>query len=126
MSCVFQNIDPPTPLSTRRGGRTHSPGGEGGGGQYFGRRKTQLGTLPISNPLWMDIIPLPENIFQFLLQVRRAEGCRTGASPFFLYTVKKVYRFSRPQPGMSLTKLSLAGKNLIIPARTEFGSDIPA
>jgi hypothetical protein len=28
------------------------PGGEGGvGGQYFGRRKTQLCTLPISNPL---------------------------------------------------------------------------
>jgi hypothetical protein len=34
-------------------GRTHSPGGEGVGGQYFGRRKTRLCTLPVSNPLWM-------------------------------------------------------------------------
>jgi hypothetical protein len=62
MSCVFQNIDPPPPSPpgecTPRlccGGRTHSPGGEEGGGgvggQYFGRRKTQLFTLPISNPL---------------------------------------------------------------------------
>ncbi len=57
MSCVFQNIDPSPP----------SPPGEcafvaGGGhnrrvergvkGQYFGRRQTQLCTLPISNPLW--------------------------------------------------------------------------
>ncbi len=50
---------PPTPLSARwvctprlcSGRTTHSPGGEGVGGQYFGRRKTQLCTLPISNPL---------------------------------------------------------------------------
>jgi hypothetical protein len=42
MSCVFLNIDPP-PLSARRvcnprlcgGGRTHSPGGEGGEGSIF-------------------------------------------------------------------------------------------
>jgi hypothetical protein len=63
MSCVFQNIDPPPTspsgecdcvypppllrgLHTRRGER-------GMGGQYFGRRKTQLCTLPISNPLWV-------------------------------------------------------------------------
>jgi hypothetical protein len=39
VSGVFQNIDPPTPLSTQRvlpphqrPGGTHSPGGEGGGG----------------------------------------------------------------------------------------------
>jgi len=51
---------PPIPFSARRvctprlccGGRTHSPGGEGG--QYFGIRKTQLCTLPISNPLWIS------------------------------------------------------------------------
>ncbi len=36
MSCVFQNIDPPSPPGE---GRTHSPGGEGGGGSIF--RKTQ-------------------------------------------------------------------------------------
>jgi hypothetical protein len=58
----------------------------------------------------MDVIPLPENIFQFLLQVRRAEGCVTGASPFFLYTVKKVYRFF-PSPARDVTdKLSLGRK----------------
>jgi hypothetical protein len=56
---AYSKILTPTPLSARRvcpprlwcGGRTHSPGIEGGGGQYFGRRKTQLCTLPISNPL---------------------------------------------------------------------------
>jgi hypothetical protein len=43
----FQNIDPhPSPPSERvlpqhqRQGGTHSPGGEGMGGQYFGRRQT--------------------------------------------------------------------------------------
>jgi hypothetical protein len=51
MPCVYQNIDPPPPSPPGRGVHsTHSPGGEGGGGQYFGRRKTQLCT--ISNPLW--------------------------------------------------------------------------
>jgi hypothetical protein len=38
------------------------------------------------------------------------------------YTVKKGYRFSRPQPGrMSLTKLTLAGNNLINSGQGEFG-----
>ncbi len=44
VSDVFQNIDPPPPSPSRecvpphqRRGGTHSPGGEGGGGQYFGR-----------------------------------------------------------------------------------------
>jgi hypothetical protein len=36
MSGVFQNIDPPPRLWC--GGRTHSLGGKGVGGQYFGRR----------------------------------------------------------------------------------------
>ncbi len=43
MSGVFQTIDPPTPLTARRvctprlwcGGRTHSLGGEGGGGVHI-------------------------------------------------------------------------------------------
>ncbi len=48
VSDVFQNIDPPPPLhpaSALAGGAligagvTHSPGGEGVGGQYFGRRQ---------------------------------------------------------------------------------------
>jgi hypothetical protein len=43
------------------------------------------------------------------------------------YTVKKGWRFSHPQPaGMSLSKISLAGNNLIIPAQGEFGSYIPS
>ncbi len=44
---VFQTIDPPTPLTARRvctphrlWGRIHSLGGEGVGGQFFGRRQT--------------------------------------------------------------------------------------
>jgi hypothetical protein len=45
MSRVFQNIDPPTPLSARRvsvagGGHTRRAERGGGGGQYFGRRET--------------------------------------------------------------------------------------
>jgi hypothetical protein len=50
VSDVFRTIDPPPPLppasvSSPRtkgggGGGTHSPGGEGVGGQYFGRRQT--------------------------------------------------------------------------------------
>ncbi len=38
-----------------------------------------------------------------------------------LYTVKKIIVFSVPIAGMSLTKFSLSGNNLIIPARGEFG-----
>ncbi len=34
---------------------------------------------------------------------------------------KKGQRISRPQAGMSLTKLSLAGNYLIIPGQGEFG-----
>jgi hypothetical protein len=51
MSGVFQNIDlsPPgecvPPSLLVRGGRTHSLGGEGVGGQYFGGRQTLLSTL---------------------------------------------------------------------------------
>jgi hypothetical protein len=49
MSCVFRNIEHPPPrgVHTRRAER-------GVGGQYFERRKTQLCTLPISNPLCSD------------------------------------------------------------------------
>jgi hypothetical protein len=52
MSGVFQNIDHPPPPPGECvppclwcGGRTHSLGGVGVGGQYFGRRQTQLCTL---------------------------------------------------------------------------------
>jgi hypothetical protein len=53
MSGVFQNIDPPPPHHPASvyppafgaGGRVHLLGGEGVGGQYFGRRPTQLCTL---------------------------------------------------------------------------------
>jgi hypothetical protein len=60
MPGVFQNIDPlpPSPpgefVPPRRwcGGRTHSLGGEGMGGQYFGRRQTLLCTLTHVSTLW--------------------------------------------------------------------------
>jgi hypothetical protein len=66
MSCVFQNIDPPTPSPPGEcvppafvAGGGHTRRAERGvGGQYFGRRKTQLCTLPISNPLWLALIAL--------------------------------------------------------------------
>jgi hypothetical protein len=47
MSGVFQNIDPPPPHPPRLwcGGRTHSLGGEGVGGHYFGRRPTLFCSL---------------------------------------------------------------------------------
>jgi hypothetical protein len=62
MSCVFQNIDPPSPAFSARRVCIHPPtfvdgGGHtrrverGVGGQYFRSRKTQLCALPISNPL---------------------------------------------------------------------------
>jgi hypothetical protein len=60
MSCVFQNIDLPPPSPPGEcvppafvvgGGHTRRVE-RGVGGQYVGRRKTQLCTLPISNPLW--------------------------------------------------------------------------
>jgi hypothetical protein len=61
MSCVFQNIDPPPPSLPGEcvpyppallRGRGYTRRVERGvGGQYFGRRKTQLCTLSLSNPL---------------------------------------------------------------------------
>jgi hypothetical protein len=60
MSGVFQNIDPPPPTARRRVCTPHLPlpsfGAGGGhtrwvergmGGQYFGRRQTQLCTLHV-------------------------------------------------------------------------------
>jgi hypothetical protein len=39
VSCVFQNIDPPPPLHPASvSSPRNKGGGEGGGGQYFGRR----------------------------------------------------------------------------------------
>jgi hypothetical protein len=60
MSCVFKNIDPPplsppsecAPPAFVAGGEHTRLAERGVGGKYFGRRKTQLCTLPISNPLW--------------------------------------------------------------------------
>jgi hypothetical protein len=58
MSLVFPNTDPPTPLSARLvcipclcgGGRTHSPGGEGGGGSIFWKTR-DIGLPSYSNNL---------------------------------------------------------------------------
>jgi hypothetical protein len=50
MSGVFQNIDPPPPhrpACVYGAGEEHSLGGEGVGGQSFGRRQTQLYSLHI-------------------------------------------------------------------------------
>ncbi len=58
-SSKLPNYWPTHPLSTQRvcpppvpkaGGRTHSPGGEGVGGQYFGRRQTLDYSLLQYNP----------------------------------------------------------------------------
>jgi hypothetical protein len=60
MSGVFQNVDPPPPHRPASvyppprlwcGGRTHSLGGEGVGGQEFGRRQTLLCTLYYTSTL---------------------------------------------------------------------------
>ncbi len=56
MSLVFQNIDPPPPSPPgecvpppppTKAGVTHSPGEEGVGGQYFGRRERQYCPLTV-------------------------------------------------------------------------------
>jgi hypothetical protein len=53
MSGVFQNIDPPT----RCGGRTHSLGGEGGGGSIFWKTPdTALYSTYVST-LWLYLSP---------------------------------------------------------------------
>jgi hypothetical protein len=74
MSCVFQNIDPPPPSPPGEcvppafvAGGGHTCRVERGvGGQYFGKRKTQLCTLPISNPLWLKRFML-DNLFSLFL-----------------------------------------------------------
>jgi hypothetical protein len=38
------------------------------------------------------------------------------------YTLKKGYRFSRHSRDVTITKLSLAGDNLVIPGQEEFGT----
>ncbi len=71
MSFVFQNIDPPLPSPPREcvlccGGRTHSPGGEGGGGSIFWKTQdTALYSTYIESSL-IDTIsgrrsPVPTN-----------------------------------------------------------------
>jgi hypothetical protein len=65
MSCVFQNIDPPPPSAPgecvvpppllRGGGRTHSPGGEGGRGSIFWKTQdTALYSTYIESSEYMD------------------------------------------------------------------------
>jgi hypothetical protein len=62
MSCVFQNIDPPPPSPpcecafVAGGGHTRRLE-RGVGGQYFGRRKTQLCTVDtIMGPAYYSIL----------------------------------------------------------------------
>jgi hypothetical protein len=66
----------------------------------------------------IDGLTVPLLVLTLLLYVTRSyiqKWCMV------LYTVKKGYPFFPSPAGMSLTKLSLAGNNLIIPVQGEFG-----
>ncbi len=90
MSCVFENIDPPRPSPPGEcvppafvAGGGHTRQGERGvGGQYFGRRKTQLCALPISNPLcyWPSRIRKAET--ESLLCMQKEREKRKNNPPF--------------------------------------------
>ncbi len=68
---------------------------------------------------------IPWNRFLDSLKVLKRPSL--DSSPHFsvLLHCKKGYRFSQPPPGMALTKLSLVGKYLNIPAHKEFGQCHP-
>jgi hypothetical protein len=55
-----------SPRTKGGGGGTHSPGGEGVGGQYFGRRQTWIGLLEY-NPSTPSTFPL---VHQLVVHVR--------------------------------------------------------
>ncbi len=82
MAGVFQNIDPPPP-SPPGGGRTHSLGGERGGGkggQYFGRRQAQLCSLYSTYVSTLCIYPT--KIYFLLITVRfRIQQSQFSADP---------------------------------------------
>jgi hypothetical protein len=91
MSCVFQNIDPHPPLRPASVYPPHLLRGEDTlaawrgvwGGKYFGRRKTQLCTLPISNPLWLALIAL-------------SLACLVAQMKFIWWKLKMSYHIAYP------------------------------
>jgi hypothetical protein len=52
MSLVFQNIDPPPLLGGGGGGRTHSPGGEGVGGQSLPAPSDHTDSHTLDTYIW--------------------------------------------------------------------------
>jgi hypothetical protein len=99
MSLVFQNIDPPPHSPAGEcvppafvGGRTHSSGGEGGWGSIFWK------TRDIGLPSYSNNLSTGPTHFPLPLRVAK------------IHCKKKFAIFPSPA-GMSLTKLSLGGKN---------------
>ncbi len=78
MSRVFQNIDPPPPSPSGEcepgpafvggGGRTHSPGGRGGGGPIFWKTR-DIGLPSYSNNLSTHRL-MHKNMVNFLIRVK--------------------------------------------------------
>ncbi len=98
MSCVFQNIDPPPPSPHGEcvpprlccGGRTHSPGGEGGGGSIFWKTQdTALYSTYIESSLANSH---KRNEFPYGLQTSflTTESLRKNG---LQYTVQEQYRY---------------------------------
>jgi hypothetical protein len=105
MSRVFQNIDPPPPLPPGGGHTRRADRGEGG--QYFGRRKTQLCTLPISNPLCSSqssagLLFSKRSFCCFAITVKQEKTMPV------MYTLKKVIDF--PVPSRNVTNQTLSGQ----------------
>jgi hypothetical protein len=96
VSCVYQNIDPPTPLSARRvcpppatkAGGTHSPGGEEGGGSIFWKTRTQNWPLTVIISLRSRPMMLQENLSQ-----REYQSLRTLSLNFQCSTASHWPRF---------------------------------
>ncbi len=61
-----------------------------------------------------------------LVRGRNTEGSNCGAAWAAIVHCKKRLSIFLSSAGMSMTKLSLAGNNLIIPVRQSLVSDIPA
>jgi hypothetical protein len=89
VSGVFQNIDPPPPYQPASvyppplvRGRTHLLGGEGVGGQYFGRRQTQLCTLHILEDAryWIGLLQCNLSTIVCICNTEEHAGCKLAWS----------------------------------------------
>jgi hypothetical protein len=102
-------------------------------GQFSGLRPLLL-SLSALHPLWFHLFTFEtfinfQNIFFLSPPLTLLLIC-LSFHLIALYTVKKAFLYSRPKPGMSLTKLSLGGNynviyKLFLP-RESLVSDIPA